>query len=134
MSTNPLKSKVPVGNPTMRGTGWTRSPNFDASDIHSKYKSFSWTQEFPLEKLCITELGLRDISRKGAFIRTGYRDVACVPLPGVSTSEVTAGHPDKEYKKATKTYTKQKTITPYQIPSTPLLDGEKNRPKQVTQP
>ncbi|KAI4188324.1 MAG: hypothetical protein LQ346_005336 [Caloplaca aetnensis] len=123
MSTQALVTQVPNMKPSLirKGKRISLSPNFDASDICPKYRSFTWTRAFPLEKLCISELRLRDISRKGTFIKTGYRDVACIPLPGVAAEQVTCGHPDDEYDPAAKWYSKPKKVTPLLIPSTPPL-------------
>ena len=65
LSTNTLNNK-----PTMKGKGWYRSPCFDASDLHTKYQNFPWTTEFPVEELCLTEMGLKDVLRNGKFVKT----------------------------------------------------------------
>ncbi|KAL8645404.1 MAG: hypothetical protein Q9226_007323 [Calogaya cf. arnoldii] len=63
-----------------------KTSRFDASDLYPKYKVFEWTTPFPLERLCISEIGLKDFYKDGKLVRTGYSDVACITLPGVSSS------------------------------------------------
>lgn len=95
-------------------------PDFDASDLHPKYENFPWTGEFPSEKLCISEIGLKDVWRDGKFLRTGYRDIACVPLPGATLENMSPEHLDEEYLPAAKARRKNLPLTPLVIPSTPL--------------
>lgn len=79
-------------------TGGTyTAPSFDASDLHAKYEDFSWTEEFPLEKLCISEMGPKDFLRDGKVVRPGYRDIACVPLPGVVAASTGCEPSDEDY-------------------------------------
>lgn len=90
---------------TLRGKGFVRSPKFNAADLYQQYKDFTWTTEFSLERLCISELGLKDFRRDGKLVRTGHRDIACVPLPGVSEdtiATVAAQQSTEDYAKAEK--------------------------------
>ncbi|KAL8814761.1 MAG: hypothetical protein Q9191_008522, partial [Dirinaria sp. TL-2023a] len=96
--------------------------NFDASDLYPKYEDYPWTTEFPLEKLCLTEMGLKDVLLDGKVIKTStYRDIASVPLPGVTESKVVPEHPDAKYVKAAKSMKRNHRGWPQIIPSTPPL-------------
>ncbi|KAI4271096.1 MAG: hypothetical protein LQ337_006255 [Flavoplaca oasis] len=95
-------------------------PKFDASHLLPKYEDFRWTEKFSLEKLCISKLGLQDLYRKETLIGEVYRDIACIPLPGVSVADVCAGHPHDRYEKAVKTMWRKAPITPLLIPSMPF--------------
>ncbi|KAL9619327.1 MAG: hypothetical protein Q9204_008308 [Flavoplaca sp. TL-2023a] len=95
------------------------APNFDASDLHTKYENYSWTEEFPLEKLCLSQLGQKDFWRDGKVVRTGYHDIACVPLPGVVSASINCELSDEEYTSAAYVKTQNQPVTPRLIPSTP---------------
>lgn len=107
---------------TLRGKGYVVSPKFDASDLYQKYKDFSWTTEFPLERLCISEPGIKDFRKNGKLVRTGYRDIASVPLPGVSedtVADIAAKQSMEQSEKAYKTHSRNFPVCPLVIPSTP---------------
>ncbi len=101
--------------PELEGRGRYRSPRFDASDVHLQYANFPFTNDFPLETLCISEVGLKDVYVKGEKISTGYRDIASVPFPGV----VLAEHVEKVYVKAARTTKKDQPHVLRLIPSMP---------------
>ncbi|KAL8868692.1 MAG: hypothetical protein Q9198_008090 [Flavoplaca austrocitrina] len=111
--------KPKAGRKIPRGISDHFSLKFDASYLLPKYEDLRWTEEFSLEKLCISKLGIQDLYRKGTLIGEVYRDVACIPLPGVSAAEVWAGRPDDRYEKAGKTMKSKAPITPLVIPSMP---------------
>lgn len=102
------------------GKRWPRTFDFDGSDFYPKYENFLWTQEFPLEKIYISEFGLRVITRKGDFIRTGYYNIVCAPLPGVAAQAVTADYPDDEYERAAKKIRRYTPVTPLLVLLTAL--------------
>ena len=109
---------------TLRGKGYVRRPKFDASDLVQKYKDFEWTTEFPLERLCMSELGLKDFREDGELVRTGYHDIACVPLPGVPAhvvDELATRRSNEQHEKAYKTKQRKLPKCPLLIPSTPSL-------------
>ena len=90
----------------------------------SKYKDFEWTTEFPLERLCISELGLKAFRKDGELVRTGYRDIASVPFPGVPArvvDELAMRRSNEEHEKAYKTKKQSLPTCPLLIPSTPTL-------------
>ena len=104
---------------TLEGKDVWRKPSFDVSDLHPKYEDFPWTTEFPLERICISELGLKDVKRNDEVIRTAYRDIAAVPFPGVSSDVANTEHPDDVYVKAARTFNRDRPVTPLVIPSAP---------------
>lgn len=119
MSLTYQRTDLPNDKPTMKGRHFFLCPSFDASDLVAKYRDFKWTIDFPLERLCISELGLKDIVRNGEVVGTGYHDIASVPLPG----SVSSGAPDRNsndtYIKAAKTIKKSHPVCPLVIPSSP---------------
>ena len=107
---------------TLSGKGYVRSPNFDSSDLVQKYKDLEWTTEFPLERLCISERGLKDFRKDGELVRTGFHDIASVPLPGVPArvvDELATRRSNEEHEKAYKTKKQNFPTYPLLIPSTP---------------
>jgi len=120
MDTRYLRTNVWRREPALRSKRCRLQPDFDASDLHFKYEKFPWTTEFPLEKLCISEFGLKDFLQEGRVVGTGYRDIACVPLAGASASPFAGGRIDG-YTKAARTKEKNSPVTSLLIPSTPPL-------------
>ena len=116
MRTRFIPSDVPNLKPSLRKLQPLRSPVFDASDLHAKYRDHPWTTEFPLERMCISEYCLRDVWKRGKFVRTAFKDIVSVPLPGVSQDVVGVEDPDEDYVK--RQYIKT-PLAPHQIPSTP---------------
>ncbi|KAL8672568.1 MAG: hypothetical protein Q9168_002973 [Polycauliona sp. 1 TL-2023] len=119
MSTMFLTTKVPNGKRSLRAKGATRSPYLDVSDLQPKHQDTQWTEYFPLEKVYISELGLQDLYRDGDFVEEAYRDIACVPLPGVSATDICAARSDDVYTKARRAKYKNYPVTSMVIPSTP---------------
>jgi len=115
-----LRTNVWRSDPAVRGKERRLQPNFDASDLHFKYENYPWTTYFPLEKLCISEIGLKDFLQEGKVVGTGYRDIACVPLPGAPAIPSVGGRIDG-YTRAAITMQKNSPVTPLLIPSTPPL-------------
>ncbi|KAI4231737.1 MAG: hypothetical protein LQ352_008388, partial [Teloschistes flavicans] len=68
--------------------GWLPQPVMDASGIFPKYKDFPWTADFPLERLCISEKELKDVTRDGEIMWTGYRDIASICFPAFHEDQV----------------------------------------------
>ena len=116
MRTTFIKSDVRNIKPSLRKLRLYRSPVFDASDLHAKYRDHPWTTEFPLERICISEFRLRDVWKHGKFVKTALKDIVSVPLPGVSQDVVGVEDPDEDYIK--RKYIKT-PLVPFQIPSTP---------------
>lgn len=115
LATDVINNKV-----TGRKSKWKYCyPNFDASGFHVKHENSPWTDEFSLETLCITEAGLKDVWREGNLLRTCYRDIARIPLPGAAASAVPDEHPDDIYTKAAKIIPDKDRKLPLIIPSTP---------------
>ncbi|KAL9032835.1 MAG: hypothetical protein Q9180_006282 [Flavoplaca navasiana] len=102
----------------VQGSERRHCPDFDASDLQSKYGNFSWTGNFELEKLCLSETGHRDVWRDGKFLRTDYRDIACISLPGVKAEAFPPEGNDDEYVPAACTRLKNMPVMPKIISST----------------
>lgn len=118
METKYLRTKAWRRKVELGGKEYRLQPDFDALDLHLKYEKFPWTTDFPLEKLCISEFGLKDFLKEGKVVETGYRDIASVPLPGAPASLSVGRHIDG-YSKAAITKKKNSPVTPLLIPSTP---------------
>lgn len=115
-----LRTDIYIQKSSHSRGGFYLAPDFDASDLHPKYENFPWTGDFPLDKLCISELGPKDIWRDGKIVRTGYRDIACVPLPGVAAVEnETSERSDEKYSPAVYMLLENRPVTPSLIRSTP---------------
>lgn len=115
MDTAYLRTNVPRENPRRRAF---KRPRFEATAFYARYKDYPFTTEFPLERICISETGLKDVWRNQVFIRTGYREIAGVPFPGALESECPSSHPDDIYERAAKRFAKNQPILPLLIQST----------------
>lgn len=120
MSTGYLRSDTPTKSIQDKDSNWFRTPMFDASDVFLQYENFPWTKEFSLERMCISESGLKDVWKGGKVIRTDYRDIACVPLPGAPARDLDVDRRDETYTVAFKKLKRNFPWTPLRIPSTPM--------------
>lgn len=73
---------------------------FDATDFHAKYKDFPWTTYFPLERICLSPIGLKDIWTEERLVRTAFRDTVTVFFSGATADKSHAEHPNDVYTKA----------------------------------
>jgi len=119
MSTSYLRTNVPNTKPTLKAMNKFLEPSFDASDLIPKYRDFTWTTDYPLERFCISEVGLKDVARNGEVVRMGYHDIASVPLPGSVSSGTLDKNSNDTYIKAAKTIKKNHHACPLVIPSSP---------------
>lgn len=117
MTTSSLHADVVKSGLRHMGKGYRRNPYFDASDFHEKYNDFPWTTEFPLEKLCISEIGLKDFWREDNVVGTGFRELASIPFPGTAPEVISTQEPDIEYTRAAKQANDYSRETPLVFPS-----------------
>ena len=61
-----------------------RVPRFDARELCEKYKDIVWAKGVHLDRVCISERGPEDIFEDEQCVGKRYRDIASVPLPGVT--------------------------------------------------
>ena len=116
MSTHSLTSDEPNRKPTLARLNLKRIPVFDATDLYAQYGDTVWAENIPLEKLCLTDLFLKDLVKEDIIIGQGYADVSSVLLPGVPESALEVD-PDIEYVRAAKSYLQNRIVTPLVIPS-----------------
>lgn len=69
----------------------------DVTDLYTNLKDFVWASDFELEKLSICELGLHNFMRGKVLVGQGHREIASVPLPGVSQQDLSAVMDDVTY-------------------------------------
>ena len=53
-------------------------------DLYRKYQNFTWASDIRLERLSILEIGQQYFKRGPLVVGRGYREIATVPLPGMS--------------------------------------------------
>ena len=84
----------------LSGTGLTatRLASWDVRDLYAKYRDNTWAADFPLQRLCITEVRSMDICKDGEIIGRGCPELASVPLPGIKHLEQDAALEDVTYK------------------------------------
>ena len=82
----PRTSPNPTLNSFYASTGRTRVVQFDAQELHEKYKNHVWIHNLELERLSICEMGKKDFIRDGEVICQGWREVAAISLPGFEES------------------------------------------------
>lgn len=116
MQTKYVKSNFRKSKPSLKRSEFYKPATFDASDLHTEYKDYPWTTEFPLERMCISKVGLRGVWKNREFVRTAFKDIASVPLPGVLQAVVSVEDPDEYY---TNRWYSKKPRASLRIPSTP---------------
>lgn len=98
---------------------WKEPAFVDANNFALKHQDIHWTTKYPLEQLCISELAIKDLVRDGEVIKTRYRDIASVPLPGNVAKDSLDEHTNDVYVKAAKSVSKNKPVTPALITLSP---------------
>ena len=60
-----------------------KEPDLDVASLCDRYKDFIWAKDVPLEKICLSDVGLKDVWSQGRIVAHAvYRDIASVALPG----------------------------------------------------
>ena len=116
MNTRSLTSDEPNNKPTLASYKLTRVPVFDSTELYAKYGDTVWAENIPLEKLCISTLGMKDLVKEGSIIDHGYEDVCTVLLPGAPRCALDVDA-DIEYIRAAESYLENRIVTPLVIPS-----------------
>ena len=109
-----------------------RKPLVDARDLYTKYKDHLWAKDIDVQKLCISEAGLQDITRNGSVVGQGYREVASVGLPGLSDEMVEPEDPEERYIKAAKTRHRNQPVTPLWISLRPQSEAPDLSPRSAS--
>lgn len=118
LTTNELNT-----HPRVAKNGHRRKPLVDARDLYTKYEDYVWARDIEIQKLCIGEGGLRDITRNGSVIGQGYREIARVALPGTSDEMLEPEDPEEGYIKAAKTQRRNTPVTPLWISLRPQSEA-----------
>ena len=63
-----------------------KEPVFEATALYDAFKYTVWMENIPLERLCLTHLGFKDLRKRGTVIGRGYQSIYSVPHPGASKS------------------------------------------------
>lgn len=103
--------------PSLRPYNCSRRPMFDARDLYEAYKDYVFTENIPLERICLTDLGLQDFVKSGKVVGIGYRSLSSIPLPDVSNEVIPWDDPEVNYVRAAKTKRWKNPVTPLIIPS-----------------
>ena len=64
-----------------------RQATYDLGDFYDKFKDFSWTTEFALERLAIQSVHAYDMFKDSELISRGATELASIPLPGINHLE-----------------------------------------------
>lgn len=75
-------SKLPDGPIKYTTRGRPRSGRIDAAPLYAKYDTHVWAENVPLERLVISELGIRGSKDPNRHDDRYFKDIAKVPLPG----------------------------------------------------
>ena len=117
MTTMHLRSNQLNTKATLMQYKFHHIPKYDAKDLYEKYKDFLWTENIPLERICLTELNSSDFLKKGSVVGTGYRSLSSIPLPGASKEVIPWEDPEVHYVRAARTQRWKNPVTPLIIPS-----------------
>ena len=60
---------------------------YDLRGFYDKFKDFTWTTEFALERLSIQSVHFYDMFKDSEFIGRGASELASIPLPGIKHLE-----------------------------------------------
>ena len=108
-----------------------RKPLYDARDLYMKYKNHTWTRNLEIETLSISETGIRDIIRRGSCIGQGYREIARIPLPGVTEGMLEPQNPYDRYIRAKKRHEEKMPVKPLWLSLRPQHEAPDLTPKSV---
>ena len=89
LRTDRLHTKEPKTKPSIlrqlpEGKVLYKRLRIDTEDLYTKYKNFVWANDLQLERLSIREMGLLNFERGQSKVGQGHREIASVPLPGIS--------------------------------------------------
>ena len=84
ISTKGLCSGLRNTKPTLKHLNLELNPRFDARDMCEKFKDVVWAKGVHLDRICISELKLKDIVEDGEKVGVRYEDIVSIPLPGVT--------------------------------------------------
>lgn len=132
MDTNYLTTNELKTHPSVAKYGYRRKPLVDARDLYMKYKDHVWARDIDVQKLCIGEVGLQDITRDGSVVGQGYREVASVALPGLSDEMLEPEDPEERYIKAAKTRKRNLPVTPLWISLRPQSEAPDLSPRSAS--
>ena len=108
-----------------------RKPLYDARDLYMKYKSHTWMKGLEIETLSISETGIRDIIRRGSCIGQGYREIARIPLPGITEGMLEPQDPYDRYIGAKKRHEEKMPVKPLWLSLRPQDEAPDLTPKSV---
>lgn len=84
INTKGLKSGIPNIKPRLKHLKLEMVPRLDARGICEKFKDVIWAKDVHLERVCISELRLDDITEDEQTIGVRFRDLVSIHLPGVT--------------------------------------------------
>ena len=79
-----LGSQALTFDPTLKCIVRRRAPPFDARALCEKFNDVVWAKGVHLDRVCISELGTRDVIRAGECIGKQFHDIFSIPLPSVT--------------------------------------------------
>ncbi|KAL8628203.1 hypothetical protein Q9189_006095 [Teloschistes chrysophthalmus] len=85
-----IKFASRVGRPII-GSARYRRPVFGASNIFPKYANFPWTANFPLERLCISETGLKGEGELKEKMSDGEEPTSPIPVADPEAGDNASG-------------------------------------------
>ena len=79
-----LGSRALAFDPTLKGMVRRKAPPFDARAICEKFNDVVWAKGVHLDRICISEIGAKDVIRAGECIGKMFHDIVSIPLPSVT--------------------------------------------------
>ena len=71
-------------DPTLKKIVRRRAPPFDARAICEKFNDVVWAKGVHLDRICISEIGVKDVIEAGRGKGKVFHDIVSIPLPSVT--------------------------------------------------
>ena len=86
--------------PSVWKYGKTVRPKIDAKNIYAKYANKVWVDHLPLDRICLSLTGLKEMVKQNKVIGAGYEDILRMPLSGTPGTILEPEDPEITYVKS----------------------------------
>ena len=103
-------------------------PKFEAGDIYARYANKVWVDNLPLDRICFSNTGLKDMIKNNEVVGTGWETILSRPLSGTPGMTLEPEDPEIKYVKSAERASASRVIMPLIVSSsTDPMDIDEHR-------